>query len=377
MDFLKEYERIRPYNDSEVSEAISRLLKDERFENVIAFLYGENNIQKVINEIKEIKTINGFQDVFSHYAVREVIRKTSGGLSFSGLNELDPNKSYLFIANHRDIVLDSAIMQILLVENNHKTSQITFGSNLMSSDFVVDLGKLNKMFTFARGGSRIQMYKNALLHSEYIKTVITKKKESIWISQRDGRTKDGNDKTQLSLLKMLLMGKDDPYIALKELNIVPVSISYEYEPCDSEKVQEQYITNHGKYIKEKNEDLNSVLKGITSNKGKIHMAFGNTLNSEILTCENEGVQVNEMLEQLTNSIDKQIYENYKLNPLNYIALDLLNNSVGYLGDKYEEADIVRFKDYVLNKSSLLKGNVEELKIDFYKMYANPLKNKHV
>lgn len=374
MNFEQEYQKMRPYKDNEVPAAIKRILKEDSFNYVISYLYGEENKDKVLEHFKKIKTVTKFQSAFSHYAVREVVRKTSGGLTYSGLNKLDTNKAYLFIANHRDIVLDSAIMQILLVENNHKTSQITFGSNLMTSEFIIDLGKLNKMFTFYRGGSKIQMYRNALLHSKYIKKVITEENESIWIAQKDGRTKDGNDKTQTSLIKMLTMGKENPFTALKELNIIPVVISYEYEPCDTEKIQEKYISKTSVYKKQAEEDFENILKGIKNHKGRIHMHFGKPVTPIIDKCEKNNVGINELTNTIALEIDRQIYESYKLRPVNYIALDLLNNNSEYFNKVYNEQELNNFIEYVEHKISTIKGEKTEIKKIFLNLYANPVIN---
>ncbi|MEN8119829.1 MAG: acyltransferase [Bacteroidota bacterium] len=375
MDLLLEFDKIRPFNDSEVPDAINKIINEEQFKDILSFLYRNKNIDEVIQMFKKIKTVSEFQSFFSHYAVREIIRQTSDGLSSSGINKLNNRKPYLFIANHRDIVLDSAIMQTLLVENKHKTSQITFGSNLMSGDLVVNIGKLNKMFTFYRGGTKIQMYKNALLHSGYIRHVLTSIKESIWIAQRDGRTKDGNDKTQIALIKMLTIGRKDFIPALKELNIVPVTISYEYEPCDAKKVQELYISRSGTYKKQPGEDLNSILKGIKGYKGNIHMTFGTPINSFLDEISEKNIAINELTERIINKIDNQTYENYTLWPGNYIAYDIFRKTNKYSNNKYNQEQKNKFLDYVNTKTSPLQGDKEVLKDMFIHMYAMPVINK--
>ncbi len=367
---------MRPYRDNEVPDALKRVLADERFRLIAAYLYGSDKVDDVYNRFKKIKTVTEFQSEFSHSAVREIVKKTSSGLTYSGLDKLSQNSSYLFIANHRDIVLDSAIMQILLVENGHKTSQITFGSNLMTDPFIIDMGKLNKMFNFYRGGrTRAEMYNNAMLHSLYIQKVITEEHESIWIAQKDGRTKDGNDKTQTSLIKMFTMGKKNPFLAVKELNIIPVTISYEYEPCDMYKVREGYISARKKYKKSKDEDLMSVLSGITNYKGRIHMAFGKSINSVIERCEKENSSLNVLASNVAFAIDKQIYLNYKLNSMNYIAYDILNKSERYKDKEYTVKDQKSFVDFIDAKVKSMQGNRMELLKMFYKIYANPVINK--
>ncbi len=376
MNLAQEFEKIRPYNDSEVPAAVNRIIKKEQFQYILSFLYSNNDKNEVIKKFKSINTVSDFQSVFSHYAVREVVRKTSDGLSLSGLDKLDNNKPYLFIANHRDIVLDSAIMQILLVENNHKTSQITFGSNLMSGEFIIDLGKLNKMFVFYRGGARIQMYKNALLHSGYMRHVITEEKESIWIAQSDGRTKDGNDKTQEALIKMFAIGRKDFITALREFNIVPVTISYEYEPCDSEKVNELYISKREVYKKQPGEDLDSILKGIKNYKGHIHMSFGTPINSILNKLMGKNLEINELVDIVVDEIDSQIYKNYAIWPGNYIAYDILKKTNKYFKNKYNQEEKDKFIDYINTKTSILQGDKEELTNIFISMYAMPVVNKN-
>lgn len=376
MNLLLEFDKIRPYNNSEVPEAIDRVINEKQFKYILSFLYRNKNKDEVIQMFKKINTVSDFQSLFSHYTVREIIRQTSDGLSFSGIDKLDNNKPYLFVSNHRDIVLDSAIMQVLLIENNHNTSQITFGSNLMSGNLVIDLGKLNKMFTFYRGGSRVEMYKNALLNSEYIRHVLTKKKESVWMAQSDGRTKDGDDKTQAVLIKMLVMGRKDFLSALKELNLVPVTISYEYEPCDAQKVQELYISKSGVYRKQPGEDLNNILRGIKDYKGRIHMTFGTPINYILDKLTDVNISINELTEMIIHKIDNQTYKNYALWPGNYIACDIFRKTNKYSKNKYNQEQKDKFIDYVNTKISTLQGDKEVLTNMFIRMYAMPVVNKN-
>ena len=372
---FEEYEKIRPYRDNEVPAAIERIIREDKIKNILSFLYKGKNEDGIVDTLKTIKTVEEFQNYFSHYAVKEVIRRTSDGLTTSGIEKLDNSKPYLFVANHRDIVMDSAILQTILVDNNHKTSQITFGSNLMSSEFIIDLGKLNKMFTLYRGGSKIQRYRNALLHSKYIRQVITQEKESIWIAQRDGRTKDGDDKTQIGLINMFTMGRKDIIPALKKLNIVPVSISYEYEPCDAQKIQELYSSRDGEYNKQADEDLKSVLCGINNSKGHINLTFGTVLNQFLDKLETTDISIKEKIELILNEIDTQIYKNYSLWPGNYVAYDLFMKKDRFIETKYNQDQKDQFLAYISSKLSNLKGDIEELKNMFIKMYAMPVVNR--
>lgn len=375
MESIKErFEIIRPYKDSEVKEAINRLTADPRFVEILRYLYEESNLEELIAYFNSIDTIEEFQIKFSGRAVQRIIDKTSSGFSYGGLEKLDPNVSYLFVANHRDIVLDSAIMQLVLVSNGHKTSEITFGSNLMTSQFVVDLGKINKMFTLYRGGTRTEQYNNALLHSAYIHHAICEKNESIWIAQRDGRTKDGNDKTQIGLLKMFSLKHKDVCARLKDLNIVPLTISYEYEPCDAFKVRELYIKGEGtEYVKHPNEDLESVIHGIRGYKGKVHMEFGEPLNHFIEELAEEELDANEKLAKIVAEIDRQVYLNYQLNTPNYIAYDLLMDTTKYK-DKYSLEEVTEFENYINKKVKKIEGDPVKLRNYFLKIYGNPVAN---
>jgi len=376
MDFTQEFDKMRPYLDSEIPAAIERVINDKQFDALISFLFPDKSKEEITQNFKNIKTINDFQKFFSYNTVKRVVNQTSDGLSQSGIDKLDNSVPYLYFANHRDIVLDSALMQLLLIENNHKTSQITVGNNLMSSEFIVDLGKLNKMFTFHRGGSKIRMYKNALLHSQYIRHVISEEKESLWIAHRDGRTKNGDDKTQMAVIKMLLMSGEDTLESIKALNILPVTISYEYEPCDAQKVQELYIAKRGEYIKQPNEDFKSILSGLKDYKGRIHMTFGTPINSmlECLNVSNDDSKA--LLDIVIKEIDYQIYQNFKLWPVNYIAYDIVNKLEKHIETKYTQDQKLAFIKYANKKVADLHGDKDELNDMFYCLYAKPVENKY-
>lgn len=375
MESIKErFEIIRPYKDSEVKEAINRLTEDPRFIDVLRYLYEQDDVTELVSMFKKIETIDEFQIKFSGRAVQKIIDKTMSKFSFGGLDRLDPKQGYLFVANHRDIVLDSAIMQLVLVSNGHRTSQITFGSNLMSSQFVIDLGKINKMFTLYRGGTRIEQYNNALLHSAYIYDAVKEKGESVWIAQRDGRTKDGNDKTQTGLLKMFSLGSKDVCTRLKDLNIVPLTISYEYEPCALSKARELYIRDEkSDYVKHANEDLESVIHGIKGYKGRVHMEFGTPLNSYINELAQVEMDPNEKISKIAQEIDRQVYLNYKLNAVNYLAYDLLKDTSQF-NEKYTADEVAKFENYIQQKIEKIEGDPKKLRGYFLNMYAHPVIN---
>ena len=310
-----------------------------------------------------------------HPAIRSIVKQTSSGLTCSGFDNIDPDNAYLFIANHRDILLDSAILQILLVEHNFETSEITFGSNLMTSEFVIDAGKVNRMFKVFRDGTKREMLTNSKRLSAYMRYAITQKNTSLWIAQRKGRTKDGNDKTEPGLLKMLNISGTGNFIEnFTELNIVPLTISYEYEPCDVLKVKELYYSLKAPYKKSPGEDLNSIITGITQQKGRIHLSIGKPINDKLYKIEEKAN--NDKINQLARMIDKQIYDNFKLWKTNYIAYDILYNNGKYL-NKYTSEDKKAFKNYLTKQLINIKGDKKILEKIFLNIYANPVENKNI
>jgi len=373
MDFEQEFENIRPYNNSELQPAIDKIIADKNFDFICEYLFPNKEKKDVISILKSIKTIDEFQLQFSNKFFTNILNETSNGLSSSGIEQIK-GKGHLFIANHRDIVLDSALLQLTLVDNNISTTQITVGDNLTKNPLFKELGKLNKMFILYRGGTKIQMYKNAVLHSKYIHNLVREKNESLWIAQRDGRTKDGNDKTQQGLLKMLLGDRRDIVQALKELDIVPMSISYELETCFTEKIKETYISQHTEYKKEENEDMHCVVAGFFSNKNRIHIAFGTPINKIINDIDEDKLSNNEIIDVFVKEIDKQIYFNYMLWTNNYIAWDLLNKKQDYT-DKYTEEDKASFEKYIAESIKDIDGNKNQIREIALGIYANPVSNK--
>jgi hypothetical protein len=375
MNLQEQFKIIRPYRDPDVKPAIERLVKHPKFHAVLNYLFEGMDLADLTERFKSIETIHQFQLFFSHHTVKTILEKTSSGITEQGYENLDTKKSYLFVANHRDIVLDAAIMQYLLYNNGHRTSQITFGENLMTEQLLLDIGKLNKMFTFYRGGSRIEQYNNAIINSAYINHVIKTEDESIWIAQRNGRTKNGDDRTQTGLIKMLTVGSDQVCSSLASLNIVPVTISYEIEPCDIQKVRELYISRRKEYVKTPTEDFLSILAGITGKKGHIHYAFGKPLNDFILSMESEELHTNEIVERITGEIDRQVHKDFMLWPGNYIAYDLLRGTTLYK-DRYSNDQKMEFEGTMNKKTGTLEGfDQGELRDIYLQMYANPVINK--
>lgn len=377
-DFAKEFnfELLRPYYDEESGEVMKRIAQYDSYHKAMTYLWPEMTKEQVVEKALNTKSPYEFQTGYMSEAIWKIVNSTSTGLTWSGLENLDRDKAYLYIANHRDILLDSAILQIILDREEFETSEITFGSNLMDQGFITDFGRMNRMFTVKREGNVKELYDISRQLSAYIRHVIIDKNTSVWIAQRNGRTKDGNDLTQTGLLKMLNMSGDKDFKkSFSELNIVPLTISFEYEPCDDLKVQELYLSSlHTKYIKSPGEDLNSILTGIKQPKGKIHVAFGKTITANDLEEIDKSNNENDKIKNLAAYIDKQIYQNFKLNAVNYIAYDLLNKT-NVFENNYTTQDKENFLNYISKKINVLKGETEVLKNLFITLYANPVINK--
>lgn len=370
------FDDIRPCYDAEAYGTLQKIIQDPLFMKLVNHLWPEMTLDEVIKKAEHVTSAMGFQKEFMHPAIRKIVERSSDGLTCEGFEKLDPKQPYLFISNHRDILLDSAILQILLVENGHNTSEITFGNNLMEKGFITDFGRINRMFTVQREGTGRELYDISKRLSAYIRHTIGEKKVSVWIAQRNGRTKDGVDQTQTGLLKMLnISGKESFLKNFASLHIVPVSISYEYEPCDFLKVQEAYLSSlHTKYVKAPGEDLNSIVTGVVSPKGRIHLAISDPITSDVLQLVESIPNENDKIKQLTTLIDQQIYRSYKLWPVNYIAFDVLEQSQAYTGF-YTAQEKEKFLENMRSKISKLQGDTETLSNLFLKIYANPVKSK--
>jgi glycerol-3-phosphate O-acyltransferase len=370
-----DFEDIRPYYDSEARQKLFELIEYPLFYKLVQELWPEMTLSEVHEKANRVHSNLDFQIEFMHKAIRTIVAGTSDGLTFSGIENLNKEEAYLYVGNHRDILLDSAILQILLVENGFSTSEITFGNNLMEEGFITEFGKLNRMFKVQREGTSKELYEISKKLSAYIRHTIVNKNTSVWIAQRNGRTKDGVDLTQTGLLKMLnLSGVSTFENNFAQIKIVPLSISYEKEPCDGLKARELYLSSlHSKYQKAPGEDLNSIITGIKQNKGHIHLAFGKPISLSDFTKEN--ISENEKIKKLGHLIDQRIYSDYKLWPFNYVAADLLENQNKY-SPYYTNQDKDNFLNYLDEKLSLLNEDFESLKNLFLKQYANPVYSKN-
>ncbi len=369
------FEDIRPYTDEEANEILHRITKEEAFKKVLTYLFPKKDLNLIIADLQNINSVYDFQNRYSSAYIGTVIKKSTNGLFVDGLENLDKNESYLFMSNHRDIVLDSAIMNYSLLINNFETTEIAIGNNLLILPWITDLVRLNKSFIVHRDLQARQKLLGSKVLSQYIHHTLFNKKTSIWIAQRQGRTKNGIDKTHTGLLKMINMGGESDIVSnFKKLKLVPVSISYEYEPCDDLKVAELYAKSiNPNYKKDPKNDLLSMRNGLENPKGKISFYFEKPLDVDIEKLS-KIKKHNEQFYELTEIIDKKIVGNYKLWPNNYIANDIINNSTKF-SNKYTIQEKNKFETYMHSMLKNIEGNKTELKNIFLEIYSNPVKCK--
>jgi hypothetical protein len=367
------FDDICPYYPSEIPPAMQRIAGSEHFETLSQYIFPGRSVEEVREMVRNIRTTDEFQLKVMYYVNRQVMARSIPDFTYSGLDGLDPGKNYLFISNHRDIMLDSSLFQYILHSSGFRTTEITFGSNLMHPQLVVDIGKANKMFKVIRSSNIREFLKNSMHLSEYIRYTIREKGESVWIAQRNGRTKDGNDVTDQGIIKMFCMSKAvDPVHSAAELNIVPVAISYRIEPCDLLKTRELYLSRkYGKYVKQPGEDLNSILTGILQPKGAVHLSICKPVTVEELEIDYK--YPNEFYKTVAALIDRRICENYRLHSNNYIAYDILSESTKYSGfytPEEKETFSARCR-YMLEQT---EGDRDALMLIFLGIYASPVGN---
>ncbi len=369
------FDEIRPYYDSEVKEKIRLLLKDKVFNDVLKYLFKNRpKVEMVKFQLRRIRSIKQLQGVFIYDLLHRLIDPTSKGLQCTGIEKLEKDKPYLFISNHRDIVLDAALLNLLIFEHGMNTTQIAIGDNLLQYEWIKHTVKLNRSFIIKRNLPPRELIRASQNVSQFIRKSITEDKMSIWIAQREGRTKDGSDKTQGSVLKMLNMSnKNGISEGFNELNIVPVSISYELEPCGLFKIKELIKKEHYGITKTSKDDLKSMSTGMFAPKGRIRFAFGEPVETHFAQAENNE-QRNEYIRNIAGMIDQQIYNNYKLWPNNYIAYDMLMQEYRFK-DKYTAEDKRTFEIMVEQAMVNIDYPITDLQERFLKLYANPVINK--
>ena len=377
-----EFDEIRPYDTGEVQQAFNELLADRQFSTMLRGIvpWLPKSLRNAVLKMAFIgvKSPLDFQKRFMKPIVRHIIRKHTDGCTFDdNCLPRDFSLRYTFVSNHRDIVLDSALLDVMLVKTGYPTTvEIGIGDNLLIYPWIKRLVRMNKAFTVRRGLTPKEMLRSSQIMSRYIHYAVTQKHENIWIAQREGRAKDSDDRTQDSVLKMLAMrGEGKPIDSLREINIVPLTISYEFDPCDYLKAQEfQQKRDNPAFKKSRQDDLDNMKTGIFGYKGRVHYHCAAPINTWI--DELGDLPKTEFFAALSKRIDRELHANYCLFPCNYIALDELEGTKKY-AQHYTEADKKRFEDY-------LKGQLEKVKIAnpdekflrerMLTMYANPLRN---
>ena len=368
------FDDIRPYTDAEIPAAMQRIADCEIFSTLAQSIFPNEKVENVRDMVCNIQTTNDFQRKVMHPFVKSIIESSIEKIEYQGIGYINPEKSYLFISNHRDIMLDASIFQNVLLNNGFKTTEITFGSNLMRPQLIVDIGKANKMFKVIRNGNAREFLHNSMILSKYIRHTIKEKGESVWIAQRNGRTKNGNDATDQGIIKMFCMSDTiDLKRSLLELNIVPLSISYEIESCDFLKTRELYLSRNGTgYVKQPNEDLHSILTGIQQQKGKVNLNICPPITLEDIDFQYN--VPNEFYKKIASLIDRRIYENYLLHNNNYIAHDLRSGTDLYR-DCYTSEEKERFEERCQEMLRRIEGDKDVLTKIFLDIYANPVDNK--
>lgn len=367
-----EFDSIKPYSGQEIEAAIGRLCNSNEFLTLFSQL-ARMDKDFIIKSLRGVTTRDEFQNLFFGPAIKSIMTTTTDGVTFSGMEKVNPDSSYLFLSDHRDIILDSAMLNVLLRENGAKYTQAAIGSNLLINEWVTDLVKMDSCFVIERDVSVREMLTSSAIRSNYIRQVIETNQNSVWIAQREGRTKNGDDRTQPSLLKMLKMSGSKDFIEnLKALHIMPLSISYEWEPCDTLKTEELYTKTVGEYTKTPGTDMNSMLTGLSTYKGRVHFHIDQLTSTELEEI-NSLPSNGERIEALAKVIDNKIHKNFKLWPNNYIAYDLLHsgNKFSQYYSSQEKENFIRIMTQKIDK---LEGNISMLNNIFLEMYANPVKN---
>ena len=371
---MSKFDSIRPYYDSEVNEALISSLHHPMMKALMNFTFPELDDEVWKEQLKRTHSIRDFQINFVYQSIQRVLEKSSEGLTTSGFEKLEPNTSYLFISNHRDIILDTSLLNVSLFDHGLVMTASAIGDNLVKKDFLHKLSKLNRNFLVQRGLSPRELLQSSKLMSEYMYHLLSKENRSVWIAQREGRTKDGNDATHQGVLKMVAMASDEKNCMdyFRKLKVVPVSISYEYDPTDALKMpQLMALANDEVYIKEKNEDFITLLSGIIGQKKRIHIHIGDVLEKEYDAIIADTNNSNKQIQALAQVIDDSILQSYKLWPTNYIAYDILYKTNQFV-DNYTEKEKQLFERRLELKINA--GN-EVLREGFLAMYANPVVNK--
>ncbi len=377
METTAEFDEIRPYRDEELPQVFEELIADAEFRKVACAAIPGVPFESLAEKMRQCKTTEEFQRTLCYGILWNIAKSCTTGLSLDHTSLKDKRQAYTYISNHRDIILDSGFLSILLVDQGMETVEIAIGDNLLIYPWIKKFVRINKSFLVQRSLCMRQMLEASARLSRYMHYAIAEKKHSIWIAQREGRAKDSDDRTQDSLLKMLAMGGEgDAVECLKALHIAPLAISYEYDPCDYLKAQEfQLKRDIEGFKKSPEDDLKNMVTGLMGFKGRVHLCTGNCLNT-LLDDIDRTLPKQELFSVVSAIIDKEIHRNYRIYSGNYVAADLLSGE-GRFADKYTPEEKIRFEEYLsrqLAKIDIQHKDEAFLQDKMLAMYANPLKN---
>lgn len=372
-----EFDEIRPYYDEELPQIYEELIADPAFQVAIASVIPGVPFEMIAQKMRACKSKWEIQKAFCYGLLWEIGHKATNGLTLDHSALKDKKAAYTYISNHRDIVLDSGFLSILLMDQGLDTVEIAIGDNLLIYPWIKKLVRINKSFIVQRGLPMRQMLESSARMSRYMHYTIGEKKQSIWLAQREGRAKDSNDRTQDSVLKMLAMGGEGEIIdRLMEMNIAPLAISYEYDPCDYLKAWEfQLKRDIPDYKKSTADDLKNMQIGLFGFKGRVHFQAAACINDELPQMD-RSLPKNELFTRISALIDQRIHANYRIYPNNYVALDLLEGNETF-SQQYTAEDKQRFRAYIEQQLALIEIPDKDLlflREKMLQMYANPLKN---
>ena len=372
-----EFNDIAPFNDEEASAALARVANHPNVPWISKFLFPDKPETLLRDILRNIHSVDQFQDMVMTTAIEWVISNTVRNFSYDGISKVqDTSKKYLFVSNHRDIILDPAFMQIVLHRNQLPYTQIAVGDNLLKQKTVELLIRSNRMIKVIRGISARELYLSSQLLSKYIRETITSGQSSVWIAQRQGRTKDGSDITEQGLLKMFDMSGTKDFVQnFMELNLIPLSISYEYEPCDILKARELLISRTQKYVKGEFEDLQSIMQGIRQPKGNVHINIGDPLTEEEIR-EASYCDKNDRYQLIRHAVDRRVISGYQLWKTNYMAYDIVNGNGKYAAE-YTPEELESFKAYLEVQLGSVEPQLDrgELRDILLHIYSNPVVSK--
>lgn len=376
---INEFSNISPYSDEEAVAALGILSSHPAVIDISKNLFPNEEPTFLRDYLRSVRSIDEFQTMVMSKAIEWVLSSTAHNFSYDGIENIKRiGGKFLALSNHRDIILDPAITQVVLYRNGIPMTEIAVGDNLLTNKYIEYLIRSNRMIKVIRGINARALYLSSQLLSKYIRQCITTGKNSIWIAQREGRAKNGIDTTEQGLLKMLDMSGTGDFVSnFQELNIVPLSISYEYEPCDILKARELLISKTSKYEKGSREDLISIMTGIKQQKGNIHLNIGSPLSKEEIEAASE-YNKNDRYQAIRHAVDIRVIVGYRLWKTNYMGYDLVTGSKKY-EDKYTPEDLEKFNLYVEKQLDTVEKNLnrEELREIFLWIYGNPVRSKEL